>query len=75
MKYDCVFEINPLLPDVPHLDRLLIHKAAFLHPFAMFQKYDVLRREDMFFPTLFSAYVVYSNLQVIDRAKQRCNLR
>ena len=75
MKYDCVFEVNPLLPEVPHLDRLLIHKAAFLHPFAIFQKHDVLRREDMFFPTLFSAYVVYNNLQVIDRAEQRCNLR
>ena len=75
MKYDCVYELNPLLPEVPHLDRLLIHKAVFLHPFVLFQKENVLRKEDMFFPTFFAAFVVHSNLKVIDRAKERCNLR
>jgi hypothetical protein len=67
--------MNPLLPEVPHLDRLLIHKAAFLHPFVAFQKEDILTQQDMFIPVIFTAYVVYNNLKVIDRAKDRCNLR
>ena len=75
MKYDCVYEANPFLPRVPHRDRLLIHKAIFLHPFDILHKTDTLTNDDMVFPMAIASWVVYSNLQVIDRAKNRCNLR
>ena len=75
LKYDCVYEQNPLLPKVPHIDRLLVHKVVFLHPFAEFQNADILARQDMIFPNLLGLYVVHNNLKVIDRAKRNCNLR
>jgi hypothetical protein len=75
MKYDCVYEQNPMLPKVPHLDRLIIHKAVFLHPFVVFQEEDILSKEDMLFPNLFGLFVIHNNLKIIDSAKQRCNLR
>ena len=42
LKYDCIVEANPLLPKVPHLDRLVIHKAIFLQPFIAFQQEQAL---------------------------------
>ena len=75
MKYDCVYEQNPLLPKVPHLDRILIHKAIFLHPFTLFQSEDVLDQRDMWLPTALSMYVVHNNFEVIDRAKRNCQKR
>jgi len=75
MKYDCVYEANPLLPKVPHFDRLLIHKAFFLRPFQHLDSMNLIRNEDMVFPLIFSAYVVNNNLRVIDQAQRRCELR
>ena len=75
MKYDCVYEANPLLPKIPHLDRLIIHKAVFLSPLTTLKEEEMLTYEVMFFPMLLSLYVVHHNLKVIDRAKERCNLR
>ena len=75
MDYDCVFEANPLLPKVPHLDRLLIHKTIFLSPVWMLDREKVLRNEDITFPLLMTAYVVHHNLKVIDSASKRCNKR
>ena len=75
MKYNCVYEQNPLLPKVPHLDRLLIHKVIFLHPFYFFQIEDVLSQEDMLIPNLMGMYVIHNNLRVIDRAERNCSKR
>jgi hypothetical protein len=75
VKYDCVYEANPLLPKVPHVDRLLIHKTVFLHPFGVLKNEDMLDNTQMIFPILLTAWVVNNNLKVIDRAKSRCNLR
>ena len=75
MKYDCVVEANPLLPRIPHRDRLILHKLFFLQPFDMLFQQEALTNDDMVFPVAVAAYVVYSNLDVIDRAEQRCNLR
>jgi len=75
MDYDCVFEANPLLPKIPHLDRLLIHKTIFLSPVWMLDREKELRNEDVTFPLLMTAYVVHHNLKVIDSASTRCNKR
>ena len=75
LKWDCVYEQNPILPRVPHLDRLLLHKVVFLQPFVSFQQEDALYQGEMFFPTLLAAYVVQNNIKVTQRAKQRCELR
>jgi len=75
MDYDCVFEANPLLPEIPHRDRLILHKTIFLSPIWMLDREKVLRNEDVTFPLLMTAYVVHHNLNVIQRAKGRCQKR
>ena len=75
MEYDCVYEMNPLLPEIPHRDRLLIHKGLVLHPLVFLYRDDLLTYENMFAPMLMSTYVVHNNLQVINRAKQYCKKR
>ena len=75
MDYSCVYEMNPLLPKVPHFDRLVIHKVVFLHPFYILDNEDLLTNDDMKWPLVFSLYVVHNNLKVIKRAKHRCNKR
>ena len=75
MDYDCVFEANPLLPEVPHRDRLILHKIVFLNPFDTLYNKKVLTNGEMIFPMLLTGYVVDNNLRIIDRAKQRCQKR
>ena len=75
MDYDCVFEANPLLPEVPHRDRLILHKLIFLTPFDTLYDERVLTNGEMIFPLLLSGYVVENNFGVIDRAKQQCQKR
>jgi len=75
MDYDCVFEANPLLPEVPSFDRLILHKTLFLSPFYTLEEEDSLTYGDMVLPFVLTAYVVHNNLQVIDRASQRCKKR
>ena len=75
MDFNCVYEANPLLPDIPSIDRLILHKILFLSPMDAMYKYDMLTYKDMFFPLALTSYVVYNNLEVIDRAKQNCSKR
>ena len=75
LKWDCVYEQNPVLPRVPHLDRLLIHKVVFLQPFIMFQQEKALSKREMFYPNMLTAYVVYNNIKVTQRAERRCERR
>ena len=75
MKWDCVYEANPLLPNIPHRDRLILHKLLFLSPLDTMYEFDLLTYEEMVFPFIFTTYVVYNNLKVIDRAEKRCQKR
>ena len=75
VKYDCLVEQNPLLPEVPHLDRLLLHKILFLSPIYELDKAHVLTEESMFWPMALSAWVVHNNVQLKKEAKKTCNLR
>jgi len=75
MDFDCVYEANPLLPSVPHRDRIILHKLLFLSPIDIMYNYDLLTYQEMILPFILSNYVVYNNLGVIDRAKKRCQKR
>jgi hypothetical protein len=75
MDYDCVFEANPLLPEVPHRDRLILHKIVFLNPFDTLYNQNELTNGEMFFPMLLTGYVVENNLRIIDSASRRCEKR
>ena len=73
MEYDCVYEVNPLLPDKPTLERLILHKSITLIPFKHLS--DILQPSDqeLFLSTALTGLVVLNNFKVIDRAKQNCN--
>jgi len=75
MDFNCVYEANPLLPDIPSIDRLILHKILFLSPMDAMYQYDMLTYKDMFLPLALTSYVVYNNLEVIDRAKKNCSKR
>ena len=75
MKWDCVYEANPLLPNIPHRDRLILHKLLFLSPLDAMYEYNLLTYEEMVFPFIFTTYIVHNNLKVIDKAENQCNLR
>ena len=73
MEYDCVYEVNPLLPEKPTLERLVLHKSITLIPFKHLS--DILQPSDqeLFLSTALTGLVVINNFKVIDRAKQNCN--
>ena len=75
MKYDCLKESNPLLPAVPELEELVLHKAVTLWPFVLWQKYDLLTDRDIELPIAMYVFVVAQNLELYEEAKQKCNLR
>ena len=75
VKYDCLVEANPLLPEVPHLDRLLLHKILFLSPIYELDKANALTEESMFWPVMLGAWVVHNNIRLTKEAKKTCNLR
>ena len=75
LKYDCVYEANPILPKIPHTDRLIIHKIIFLSPFDTLYDEGLLTYENMIFPILMTSYVVDNNIKVRERAKRLCNKR
>ena len=71
MKYECVYEANPLLPKRPSLERLIAHKMVTLYPIYHpdYNKYVVSDR-DLKIATGFLAFVVYHNYKVIDKVKK-----
>ena len=75
LRYNCVRESNPLLPDVPHTDRLVIHKSVFLSPIARLQHQKKISNEAMMWPILFTGLVVYHNIRTINNVKNECELR
>ena len=72
LKYSCVSEVNPLLPDDPSLERLILHKISTIyliyHTYPERKNYTV---QQQYIKTMFWLLnvVVYNNLDVIQQAK------
>lgn len=75
LKYSCIRESNPLLPDVPHLDRLILHKWVFLTPMDMLFAEGALDAKDVWVASAITAWVVYHNFEHVGKARDRCSLR
>ena len=71
LKYECVYEANPLLPNRPSLERLVAHKAITLYPIYHpdWNKY-VVTNQDLKWATGFLALVVYHNYKVVDKVQK-----
>ena len=75
IKYDCIQEANPLLPNMPTIAEMATLKAVILLPSYGSIGYENISREDMIMPLLFGAGVVAHNMRLVNKAENRCNLR
>jgi len=74
MKYDCVKEVNPLLPERPSTARILLHKGIILGvPYHRQNWRDNTSNETLFAANLLTAVVVLNNYDVVNDAKRYCN--
>ena len=75
LRYDCVKEINPLLPERPSTTRLVLHKGIiFSIPMLIDNdKWKDSTRQDLLFANLLTGAVVLNNLEVVDRANKSCS--
>lgn len=76
MQWDCVYERNPLLPRVPTVPEMLVHKAIVLTPLIEIDR-NVRRFtwQELFPATAITAWVVVNNINVEKRAKKNCSRR
>ena len=76
MQYNCVRELNPLLPAVPTVGEMLFLKTTILLPsYTAINEAVTITNEDLY-PTMFlTAMVVHSNLRVLDRVERNCQKR
>ena len=75
VKYDCIKEANPLLPSTPTIAEMATLKAVVLLPTYGNIGFENFRRKDLIFPLVFGAGVVAHNMNLVDKAENRCNLR
>ena len=75
LKYTCIREGNPLLPEVPSIPRMLTHKTVFLAPYWMLQNEGIYTRKEINWVNGLGAVVVYNNYLLWNEAKGRCTKR
>lgn len=74
IQYDCVVEMNPLLPSKPKVTEIIALKTAILYPsYKYINDRRTLTKEDMFLPNVVTGLVVLNNLKTIQKAKKRCS--
>lgn len=73
MRYDCVKELNPLLPKRPEVEEMLLLKFAILYPtYSTIDKAVTITNKDLLTPSLITAAVVSNNYSVNKRASKYC---
>jgi len=75
VKYTCIQEGNPLLPEVPSIPRMVTHKTLFLSPYWLLQSEGVYTRKDLRVLNTLGTVVVYNNFKLLNEAKGRCTKR
>jgi len=75
VKWDCIQEANPLLPDVPTIAEMATLKGVLLLPTYGAIGYKNITRGELIAPLLLGGFVVHNNTKLTNRAEKRCNLR
>jgi len=74
LEYDCVKEMNPLLPKRPSTSRLLLHKGmVFGVPYFGKNWRTNTTDEELLAANLITAIVVINNIDVINGASRNCS--
>jgi hypothetical protein len=76
LKYDCVKEANPLFGENPTPERLFFYKVGVLTPALEYdRKHGNLNQASIQSTNRFMTLVIGNNLNVISKAKNRCEKR
>ena len=73
MRYDCVKELNPLLPERPTVRDMIVLKAFILYPtyYTVNQAFTITD-QDLIAPSIITSAVVVNNYHVNRRASKNC---
>ena len=75
IKYDCINEANPLLPKIPTIAEMVALKSVVLVPTYSAIGWENITRAELVAPLILGAGVVSHNYHLVDKARERCNLR
>jgi len=75
VKWDCISEANPLLPEIPTIAEMATLKGVVLLPTYGAIGYENITRGELLAPLLLGAFVVDNNFKLTRKAEKRCNLR
>ncbi len=75
LKYDCVEEVNPLLPSVPSLGQIAALKVAIYHPVYLSQNKPYYQNRDLVLANALSLAVVDNNYKVWKEVRNVCGRR
>lgn len=75
VKYDCIEEANPLLPNIPTIAEMATLKGVILLPTYGAIGYENITRGELLAPMLLGGFVVHNNIKLTNKAENRCNLR
>ena len=74
LEYDCVKEMNPLLPDRPSTAHVILHKGiVFGIPYINNNWKDTVTDAELLTANLLTSVVVLNNFDVIDGARSSCS--
>jgi len=75
MKYDCVFEQNPLLPRVPKIPEMLALKIFVYYPAYHIDQKNVITNKALVQASLLSTVIVWNNINVFHKVRNTCGKR
>ena len=75
VKWDCIQEANPLLPNIPTIAEMAVLKGAVLLPTYGAIGYENITRGELLGPMLVGGFVVDNNIKLTNKAENRCNPR
>ena len=76
LKYECVEEANPLFGKNPTVETMAMYKFALLTPAIQYdRKHGNLNKASMRGNNTFMMFIIGNNLNVLERAENRCNKR
>ena len=75
LQYECVYEANPILPNRPSWNRLVLHKAMTLIPIysPRWNKYPPTDK-DLLTGSLFMSVVVMHNQRILEKVERNVDL-
>ena len=74
LAYDCVKELNPLLPERPSTAHIILHKAVvFGIPYINNNWKDTATDSELLTASLVTGVVVINNFDVVEGARNNCN--